>query len=94
MERGERKQWRIHFNQLIARPIPTSAYPSLCEQMYDDGLICILDIEGYIWYSGRYEVAPKVVREMWGITKSQYRRFIAWVLETDAFSDMEMIDDE
>lgn len=84
-ERGEKVKWRVHFNQLIARPIPLSSFPSLIEKMRDDGLICLLHITGYQWYSGRYPITPKNVREIWGLSIHQWKRFMAWVIEEDPF---------
>lgn len=87
MTRGEPNKWRAHFNQLISRPIPTTAFPALIGKMRDDCLICILTEEGYAWYCGRYEIAPKVIREMWGLSVHQYRRLINWIIVNDPFME-------
>ena len=91
-ERGERVKWRAHFNQLIARPIPREAFPGIVSRMKDDDLCCILHIEGYTWYSGRYVVALKAVRDIWGLSVYQWKRFIQYIIEEDPF--MEEDDDE
>ena len=85
-EPGERIKWRAHFNQLIARPIPRSAFPELVKRMIEDGLICLLEIEGYQWYCGRYRVSAKAVRDIWGLSKSQWKRLMGYIYECDPFS--------
>jgi len=85
LKRGERVKWRVHFNQLIARPIPREAFPSLVENMLDDGLYCHIHLEGYTWFSGRYPVTPKAVRDMWSLSKSQWKRFMAYIMEENPF---------
>jgi|TARA_Y100000592_G_scaffold89076_1_gene145769 hypothetical protein len=86
MSAGEPVKWRVHFNQLIARPIPKSEYPKLIDKMLDDGLVCLLTPNGYQWYSGRYRVSANAVREMWNLSASQWRRFMEWVYIYDPFS--------
>ena len=90
-EAGKKIRWRPHFNQLIARPIPKSEFPKIVEKMVEDGLVCVLHLGGYQWYSGRYRVSASAVREIWGLSQSQWSRFMGWVYSHDPFSS---IDDE
>ena len=55
--------------------------------MFDDGLIALLTNDGLRWFSGRYRVSAKVVRDMWGLSEHQFKRFNRWVYMTDAFMD-------
>ena len=82
---GERVKWRAHFNQLISRPIPETEFPEIAERMFNDGLSALLTREGLRWFSGRYRVSAKVVRDMWGLSEHQFKRFSRWVYMTDAF---------
>lgn len=86
MNRGKPVKWRKTFQQLIARPIPTSEYPRLAKDMYEDGLFCLLTLDGLQWYSGRYPVAKKVVRDLWSLSKAQFIRFERWVYMNDPYS--------
>ncbi len=88
MSAGEPVKWRVHFNQLIARPIPKKEFPKLVKKMLDDGLICLLTPNGYQWYCGRYRVSATAVREMWNLSPSQWRRFMEWVYILDPFSSI------
>jgi len=88
MSAGEPVKWRVHFNQLIARPIPQSEFPSMARKMLDDGLIAILSSEGIKWYAGRYLVSKKVVRDMWNLSAHQLSRFERWVYMNDPFIEM------
>jgi hypothetical protein len=47
MSAGEPIKWRAHFNQLIARPIPETEFPEIARRMFDDGLIAVLESEGF-----------------------------------------------
>jgi len=40
-------------------------------------------------FSGRYRVSAKVVREMWGLSEHQFKRFKRWVYMTDAFMEFQ-----
>lgn len=93
-ERGEAVKWRAHFNQLISRPIPRTAFPALVERMKEDGLFCDLHGDGYTWYSGRYPVTPKAVRDMWSLSPSQWSRFMRYIYEEDPFSESEIDGEE
>ena len=86
-EAGERVKWRAHFNQLISRPIPETEFPEIAKRMFDDGLIALLTNDGLRWFSGRYRVSAKVVRDMWGLSEHQFKRFNRWVYMPDAFMD-------
>lgn len=95
MNEGEPIKWRAHFNQLIARPIPESEFPEIVKRMFDDGLIAVLTLDGLRWFSGRYRVSAKVVRDMWGLSEHQFKRFNRWVYKSDAFMSLtEGNDDE
>ena len=85
MVAGESVKWKHHFNQLIARAIPESEFPKIAKNMVDDGLIAILTTDGIKWYAGRYQVRPKVVRDMWNLSKHQMSRFNRWVYMNDPF---------
>ena len=88
MEFGKPVKWRAHFNQLIARPIPESEFPTIANKMFDDGLVAMLTSEGIIWYAGRYRVPQASVREAWNLSVSQMKRFQQWVYRNDPFMDM------
>jgi len=89
MSAGEPVQWRAHFNQLIARPIPETEFPGMARRMFDDGLIATIDtVEGLRWFSGRYQVQGVVVRRMWGLSEHQFKRFHRWVYMNDPFMSM------
>lgn len=85
VEPGERVEWRQHFNVLIARPIPKTEYPAMVDRMMEDGLIGVIEDAGLVFYSGRYAVQKKVVREAWGLSAAQFDRFCRWVYMNDAF---------
>ena len=94
MKAGEPVKWRVHFNQLIARPIPVKEYPKLAQRMYDDGLIALLTNDGIRWYAGRYIVSKRAVCEAWSLSKSQIKRFEGWVYKNDPFmSIVEEVDE-
>ena len=61
MNEGEPIKWRVHFNQLIARPIPETEFLTIAQRMFDDGLVAVLSLDGLKWFSGRYQVTAKVV---------------------------------
>ena len=82
---GQPVEWRAHFNQLIARPIPQSEFPKIAQKMFDDGLVAILTTEGLRWYSGRYRVQASEVRSIWNLSESQWRRFSRWVYMNEPF---------
>ncbi len=93
-EHGEKVKWRRHFNQLISRPIPESEYPRIVRAMWDDGLVCIIEPNGYQFYSGRYKVSAATVREMWSLSRAQWSRFMDYIYRTDPFSDITQGDEE
>lgn len=84
-EPGEKVGWRRHFNVLIARPIPKTEYPEIVRSMMEDGLIGVIEDAGLVFYSGRYAVQKKVVREAWSLSAAQFDRFCRWVYMNDAF---------
>tara|TARA_R110000822_G_scaffold12196_15_gene44292 strand:- start:629 stop:919 length:291 start_codon:yes stop_codon:yes gene_type:complete len=95
MNEGEPIKWRVHFNQLISRPIPETEFPTIAQRMLDDGLVAVINGEGLRWFSGRYRVTATVVRDMWGLSEHQYKRFYRWVYMNDAFMSLtEGNDDE
>jgi len=85
-EPDEKVKWRIHFNQLIARPIPETEYPKLIQRMFDDGLLCVLSPDGYQYFCGRYPVTAAAVRRLWGLSRAQWGRFMDYVYREDPFS--------
>tara|TARA_R110000803_G_scaffold82288_3_gene148424 strand:+ start:53 stop:340 length:288 start_codon:yes stop_codon:yes gene_type:complete len=94
MNEGEPIKWRVHFNQLISRPIPETEFPTIAQRMFDDGLIAVLSLDGLKWFSGRYQVTAKVVRDMWSLSEHQFKRFNRWVYKNDAFMLIYQGDDE
>ena len=49
----------------------------------DENDICkmvseILNDEGYQWFHGEYKVTTTAIREVWGLTEHQWRRFMRW----------------
>ena len=92
--RGEKVKWRAHFNQLIARPIPKSEYPEIARRMLDDGLCAMLTRAGVVWYAGRYPIPKKTVRDIWGLSESQMKRFERWIYEEEPFMSLMEADDD
>ena len=64
-------------------------FPEIAERMFNDGLIALLTSKGLRWFSGRYRVSAKVVRDMWGLSEHQFKRFKRWVYMTDAFMEFQ-----
>lgn len=77
----ERARWRRTERSLFTRPIQRHEFPKLLKAMEGDDLLPLLTDGGLKWYHGRYIIAPKVVREAWGITINQYRRLVDYILE-------------
>jgi len=80
------RQWRSKSQRsLMTRPIYEREFPSLGEQMANDGLTLVVGGggNGYTWFIADYEVPVKSVREVWGLTAHQMRRFVAWAIEND-----------
>jgi len=75
------KSWRSGSkNTFTARPIYTKDFPKLIKKMKEDGLLFMLDNgpKGYRWIISEYEISAKAIREVWGLTKSQYSRLIEY----------------
>ena len=80
------REWRSKSHKtLFARPIYTHEFPSLAKAMAEDGLTFSLVNKGngYELYVADYQVPLKSVREVWGLSPHQMRRFIDWVLTND-----------
>tara|TARA_R110001632_G_scaffold7580_1_gene30231 strand:+ start:8956 stop:9219 length:264 start_codon:yes stop_codon:yes gene_type:complete len=80
------KTWRNKSaNMLFTRPIYEREFPALAQAMGDDGLSILLVNKGngYEWYVADYQVPTKSVREVWGLSPHQMRRFVDWVLTND-----------
>ena len=73
-----REKWRKRTKHITTKPIPSTEFPTLASLMVEDGLNFILNDEGYEWYHGEYRVATTVIREVWGLTAHQWRRFMRW----------------
>ena len=77
------KQWRAKSQRLLnTRPIYEREFPKLAKAMVDDGVTLYLtdNGNGYEWYVADYQVPAKSVREVWGLTPFQMRRFTEWAL--------------
>ena len=76
--------WRKKRKTLWAMPIYRSEFPKLLRCLSQDGLQFRYEnnIQGYQWYLGKYPVAPKAIKDVWGLTDNQYRRFVSFILET------------
>tara|TARA_R110002050_G_scaffold293339_1_gene449783 strand:+ start:337 stop:621 length:285 start_codon:yes stop_codon:yes gene_type:complete len=85
MSSDDPKNWRGSRRMLNTRPIYEKDWPILIEKMYDDSLICLITNDGLKWMHGRYEIKASNVREVWGITDSQYRRLYDYILVNDPF---------
>ena len=79
----ERMKWRPHDNMVVTRPIRADEIPGLIEMMREDDLSCFILSSGVEWYSGRYRVKARVVREAWGFTDHQFRRIMAYIYENN-----------
>ena len=74
-------QWRRNQRALFTRPIYRHEFPKLLKSMEHDDLLPLLTDDGLKWYHGRYQIAPKVVRDAWVLTKSQFKRLVDYILE-------------
>jgi hypothetical protein len=80
------KSWRSKSaTMLFTRPIYEREFPALARAMADDGLSIRLVNKGngYELYVADYQVPAKSVREVWGLSPHQMRRFIDWALTND-----------
>jgi len=75
----EKVKWRPYTKVLSTRPIYEREIPKLIELMEADGLSCFITDTGVEWRSGRYLVTPKVIRDEWEITKSQWKRVMDYI---------------
>ena len=73
-----RERWRKRTKQLTAKPILSTEFPKLATLMQEDGLQFVLSDEGYEWYHGEYKVTTTAIREVWGLSDHQWRRFMPW----------------
>jgi hypothetical protein len=80
-------KWRKYEKVLSTRPIYEKELPTLIEKMNDDGLACFITDTGVEWRSGRYLVTPKVVRDEWNITKSQWKRVMDYIYRKNPWGD-------
>jgi len=80
------KKWRKGATKsLFARPIRKIEYPFLINAMKEDGLHAEITEKGIVWYHGEYKIIRKAMREMWGISVHQMKRFETHILETNPF---------
>lgn len=78
------RAWRSKpAKSLWATPIYTKDFSKLARAMAEDGLTFSLVNKGngYVWLVADYEIPTKSVRQVWGLTAPQMRRFVAWLLE-------------
>jgi hypothetical protein len=71
-------KWRKRNKYLATKPIPTTLFPTIAKLMIEDGLSFVMDDEGYTWYHEKYRVNATAIREVWGMTSHQWRRFQRW----------------
>ena len=76
--------WRKKRKSLWATPIYRGDFPLLYKAMVNDKLRFEFEnnIVGYQWYLGKYPISPKAIKDVWGLTDNQYRRFVSFILET------------
>ena len=78
------KAWRSKTpNVLNTRPIYTHEFSKLAKAMFDDGITFFISGvgNGYEWFVADYKVPAKSIREVWGLTPHQMRRFVDWLLQ-------------
>ena len=75
--------WRKKRKSLWATPIYKDEFPLLYKSMINDNLRFEFEenMAGYQWYLGRYPITAKAIRDVWGLTHGQYRRFISYIVE-------------
>tara|TARA_R100000152_G_C6781189_1_gene215175 strand:- start:1397 stop:1729 length:333 start_codon:yes stop_codon:yes gene_type:complete len=73
-----REKWRKRNKHIATKPIPTELFPTLANLMIEDGIRFVLDDEGYQWFHEEYKVTTTAIREVWGLTEHQWRRFMRW----------------
>ena len=74
------KQWRKRQRGVYTQPILAKDFPVLFKAMAEDGLTVFFESAGIAGFLGEYRIAPKVVREVWGLTPHQYRRLVDYIL--------------
>ena len=77
------KNWRAKSRNILnTRPIYEAEFPALAKAMVEDGLTfrIVSKGNGYQWLVADYEIPAKSVRQVWGLTAHQMRRFIDWLL--------------
>lgn len=77
------KQWRTQTKRMLnTRPIYEAEFPALAKAMAEDGLTLriVSKGNGYEWLVADYILSTKSVRDVWGLTAHQMRRFTAWLL--------------
>jgi len=75
--------WRKKRKTLWATPIYKSEFPKLYKCLLADKLRFEFDsntLQGYQWYLGKYPIAPKAIKNVWGLTDGQYSRFVDWIV--------------
>jgi len=80
-KRGKTVKWRRSNRLLTTKPIYRNEFPKILELMQKDELLPLLTDDGLKWYHGRYEITPKVVREVWYFSIAQYKRLVNYILE-------------
>ena len=80
---NEKVKWRNDARTLHTRPIYASDFPRLLDAMAEDDLLPFITSDGLKWYLGRYEIAPIVIKRVWGLTDHQWRRVCDFVLFQD-----------
>ena len=73
-----RSKWRKRNKHITTKPIPKEIFPTLANLMIEDDIMLVLDDEGYQWFHGEYKVTTTAIREVWGLTEHQWRRFMRW----------------
>jgi len=73
-----REKWRKRSKHIATKPIPKELFPKLATLMIEDKLRFVLTDEGYEWYHEDYKVTTTTIREVWGLTAHQWRRFLRW----------------
>ena len=71
-------EWRKRSKHIATKPIPKTEFPKLATLMVEDGLEFAMTDDGYEWYHGEYKVTTTAIREVWGLTSHQWRRFLRW----------------
>ena len=73
-------KWRNNARTLHTRPIYKEEFPKILDRMSEDDLYPFITSGGLKWYVGRYEIAPVVIKRVWGLTDHQWRRFCDFII--------------